>query len=129
MSIFRRSTPQASGRTAVAQERLASIGEMMSARTQAACAAAAAAVSVAGRSGDRQTVTIAGMRQVAIVNFDMLMEFEVTVLPDGRPPYPATAQQLVSPRQARQLVPGLSLEASVDPANPATIWLDLGGLN
>ena len=126
MSVFRRSTPRASSRTAPVQERLASISEMMSARTQAAYAAAVAA---AGRAGDRRRVTIAGMRQVAIVNFDMLMEFELTVLPDGRLPYPATAQQLVSPRQARQLMPGLNLEASVDPANPATIWLDLGGLN
>ena len=129
MGIFRRSRPPAPGRTDAAQERLASVGEMMSARTQAAYVAATAAMALAGRPGDRRTVTIAGMRQVAIVNFDMLMEFELTVLPDGRPPYPAMAQQLVSPRQARRLVPGLSLEASVDPADPGAVWLDQGRLN
>lgn len=129
MSIFRRSTPPASGQMPAAQERLASIGEMMSARTQAAYAAAAAAVAMADRSGDRRTVTIAAMRQLATVNFDVLMEFEVTVLPDGMPPYPATTQQLVSPGQARQLVPGLVLQASVDPGNPVAICLDLADLN
>ena len=73
MGIFRNllgSTPATAGGTPGAQERLASIGEMLSAQTQAAYAAA-----------------------------------------------------------ARQLVPGLNLEAAVDPANPAAIWLDLGRLN
>ena len=111
----------------VARERMASTGEMLSARTWAAYAAAAAYARV-GRPGARRTVTIAGMRQIAMVNFDLLMEFELTVLPDGMPPYPAAAQQLVSPRQARQLRPGLTLDASVDPSNPDAIWLRLESL-
>jgi len=32
-------------------------------------------------------VTIVGLRQIAMVNFDLLMEFELTALPDGLPPY------------------------------------------
>ena len=44
--------------------------------------------------------TIVGMRQIAMVNFDVLMEFELTVLPDGMPPYPASTRQLVGPRRA-----------------------------
>ena len=68
------------------------------------------------------------MRQIAMVNFDLLMEFELTVLPDGMPPYPAAAQQLVSPWQARQLRPGLALDASVDPSNPDAVWLRLESL-
>jgi hypothetical protein len=67
--------------------------------------------------------TIVGMRPIAMVNFDVLMEFELTVLPDEMPPYPATTKQLVGPWQARQLGPGLTLDASVDPANPAAVWL------
>ena len=74
-------------------------------------------------SGGR--ATIVGMRQIAMVNFDVLMEFELTVLPDGMPPYPATIRQLIGPWQARQLGPGLTLDTSVDPANPAAIWLRL----
>jgi hypothetical protein len=50
-------------------------------------------------------VTIVGLRPIVMVNFDLLMEFELTVLPDGMPPYPATTQQLVSPGQAGQLRP------------------------
>ena len=73
----------------------------------------------------RRRATIVGMRQIAMVNFDVLMEFELTVLPDGMPPYPAISQQLVGPRRARQLGPGDTLDASADPSNPAAVWLRL----
>ena len=111
----------------VTQERLASISEMLSARTRAAYAAAAAyaGTSGPGRPGVHRTATIVGMRQIALVNFDLLMEFELTVRPDGMSSYPAIAQQLISPRQARQLRPGLTLNAAADPSNPAAVWLQL----
>ena len=141
----------------VARERLASLSEMLSAQTRAAYAAAvrrggagvagrglagavqagagrgAAGLSVAGlggagRGGARRRATIVGMRQMAAVNFDLLMEFELTVLADGKPPYPAVTQQLVSPWQARQLGPGLTLEACADPSDPAAVWLWLDHL-
>ena len=114
----------------VARERMASHGEMLSARTWAAYAAAAAraGAGASDRPQTRQKATIAGMRLIAMVNFDLLMEFELTVLPEGMPPYPASTQQLVSPRQARQLRPGLTLDASVDPSNPDAIWLRLESL-
>ena len=73
----------------------------------------------------RRTVTITGMRQIGMLNFDLLVEFDLTVLPDGTPPYPATTQQRVSQAQAGRLRPGLTLQASVDPSNPAAVWLDL----
>ena len=50
------------------------------------------------------------------------------VLPDGMPPHPATMQQRVSQMQAGRLRPGQTLRASVDPSNPAAIWLDLEDL-
>ena len=111
----------------VARERVASLSEMLSAQTRAAYAAATAYAEADGSGwpGARLKATIAGIRQIALVNFDLLMEFELTVLPDGMPPYPATAQQLVSPWQARQLRPGLTLDAFVDPSNPAAVWLCL----
>lgn len=115
------------GGVPVTQERLASLSEMLSAQTRAAYAAAAAyaGTSGPGRPGVHRTATIVGMRQIALVNFDLLMEFELTVRPDGMSPYPATAQQLISPRQARQLRPGLTLNAAADPSNPAAVWLQL----
>jgi len=102
---------------------MAAANQMMAAQTQAANAAVAAAAGTAGAT--RRTVTITGMRQIGMMNFDLLVEFDLTVLPDGLPPYPATTQQCVSQMQIGKLQPGLTLQASVDPSNPAAIWLDL----
>ena len=118
------SMPPVADRMAAAQARMAAANQMMAAQTQAANAAVAAAAGTAGAAA-RRTVTITGMRQIGMMNFDLLVEFDLTVLPDGLPPYPATTQQCVSQMQIGQLQPGLTLQASVDPANPAAIWLDL----
>jgi hypothetical protein len=123
-----KSMPPAGQRMAAAQARMASTNQMMAAQTQAANAAAAAAAGLADGSAVRRTVTIAGIRQIGMVNFDLLVEFDLTVMPAGMPPYPATTQQTVSQMQAGQLQPGLTLQASVDPSNPAAIWLDLASL-
>ena len=123
-----RSMPPVGDRMAAAQARRANLNQMMAAQTQAANAAAAAAAGSAGASAVRRTVTINGMRQIGMLNFDLLVEFDLTVLPDGLPPYPATTQQRVSQLQIGRLQPGLTLQASVDPSNPAAIWLDLESL-
>jgi hypothetical protein len=130
--------PPVADRMAAAQARMANLNEMMAAQTQAANAAVAAAAGTAGpagagaergggtsRAAARRTVTITGMRQIGMMNFDLLVEFDLTVLPDGLPPYPATTQQRVSQMQIGKLQPGLTLQAAVDPSNPAAIWLDL----
>jgi len=116
--------PPVADRMAAAQARMANLNEMMAAQTQAANAAVAAVAGTAGAAA-RRTVTITGMRQIGMMNFDLLVEFDLTVLPDGLPPYPATTQQRVSQMQIGKLSPGLTLQASVDPSNPAAIWLDL----
>ena len=121
-----RNSPPVADRMAAAQARMASANQMMAAQTQAANAAVAAAAGLADGSAVRRTVTITGMRQIGMLNFDLLVEFDLTVLPDDMPPYPATTQQRVSQMQIGQLQPGQTLQASVDPANPAAIWLDLG---
>ena len=120
-----RNSPPVADRMAAAQARMASVNQMMAAQTQAANAAVAAAAGLADGSAVRRTVTITGMRQIGMLNFDLLVEFDLTVLPDGMPPYPATTQQRVSQMQVGRLQPGQTLQASVDPANPAAIWLDL----
>ena len=107
----------------IAEERMASLGEMLSARTRAAYAYAGS-----DRPQAHRRATIVGMRQLAMVNFDLLMEFELTVLPEGMPPYPASTQQLVSPWHARQLRPGLTLDACAVASNPAAVWLHLENL-
>ena len=120
-----RNSPPVADRMAAAQAQMASLNQMMAAQTQAANAAMAAANGPGDGSAVRRTVMINGMRQIGMLNFDLLVEFDLTVLPDGMPPYPATTQQRVSQMQIGQLQPGQTLQASVDPSNPAAIWLDL----
>ena len=122
-----KNAPPAGERLAAMQAQLADINQMMARQTQAANAAAVAAAGAGGHAA-RCPVTIVGMRQVGTVNFDLLVEFDLTVTPEGMPPYPATIEQLVSQFQVGQLEPGATLLASIDPANPAAIWLDLGTL-
>ena len=121
---IQRNSPPAGERMAAMQERLAGINQMMAAQTQAATMAARAA------AGDdpyakRVPVVISGMRQIGTMNFDLIVEFELTVTPEGMPPYPATIEQLVSQFQVSQLGVGRTVTATIDPSNPAAIWLDL----
>src|SRR6202034_3114479 len=124
-----RNSPRAGDRMAAMQDRLADLNQMMATSTQAAAHAASAAAAGASGFAERSPVVIVGMRQVGSVNFDLLVEFDLTVTPEGRPPYPATIQQLVSQFQVGQLSTGRTLEATVDPSNPAAIWLDFGSLS
>ena len=86
-----RSMPPVGDRMAAAQARMARANQMMAAQTQAANVAVTAVAGTAGASAVRRTVTITGMRQIGMLNFDLLVEFDLTVLPDGLSPYPATA--------------------------------------
>jgi hypothetical protein len=120
--------PPVADRMAAAQERMARANQMMAAQTQAASAAAAAAAGLADGTAVRRTVMISNMRQVGMINFDLLVEFELTVMADGMPPYPATTQQAVSQMQIGRLRPGMTLQGAVDPSNPTAVWLDLAGI-
>jgi hypothetical protein len=120
-----RTAPPVGDRMRAAQERMANANQMMAAQTQAATMAAAAASGLADGSSVRRTVMITDMRQVGMINFDLMVQFDLTVMPDGMPPYPATIQQTISQLQIGQLRPGVRLQAAVDRANPASIWLDL----
>jgi hypothetical protein len=121
---MQRNAPPVGARLAAMQDRMADLNQMMAAQTQSANAAAAGAGGFAARC----PVMINGMRQVGTVNFDLLVEFDLTVTPEGRPPYPTTTQQLVSQFQVSQLQTGRTLQAVIDPANPSGIWLDLASL-
>jgi hypothetical protein len=122
-----RNAPPVGERMAAAQSRMAALNQMMAMQTQAASAAARAATGAEGFAA-HCPVMITGMRQIGTVNFDLLVEFELTVTPEGMPPYPATMQQLVSQFQVSQLQVGRTLLAAIDPSNPAAIWLDFATL-
>jgi hypothetical protein len=80
-----------------------------------------------GPAGEDVTVTISDMRQVGIINFDPMMEFDVTVVADGQPAYAATFRQMINQMQLVQLRSGTSLPGRVSPDNPAAVWLDFSG--
>jgi hypothetical protein len=123
-----RNSPPVGERLAAAQARMASVNQMMAMQTQAAANAAALAATGADGYATRCPATISGMRQVGSVNFDLIVEFDLTVTPEGMTPYPVTMQQLVSQFQVARLQVGSTLQATIDPANPAAVWLDLGSL-
>jgi hypothetical protein len=114
-----RTMPSPGQRMGDAQARMAGLSQMMAAQTEQANAAATAAA-----SGVDMTATIIAMRQVGTINFNLLMEFDLTVMPDGLPPYPATVRQTISQMQLVQIRPGASVRVKVDPENPSAIWLD-----
>jgi hypothetical protein len=76
------------------------------------------------KSGTIRNVMITGMRQIGTNNIDLMVEFDLTVMPDGRPPYPVTTLQAVSQLQFGQLRPGLTIQAAVE-GDPLAVWLDL----
>lgn len=116
---------QQMGAQAQAQNRMANMQQMMANQTAAANAAAAAAAGLADGSAIKRAVVINSMQQVGMINFDLMIQFDLTVMQDGMPPIPATTQQTVSQMQIGQIRPGMTCDAAVDPNNPAAIWLDL----
>jgi hypothetical protein len=79
-------------------------------------------------SGIDASATITAVRQTpSAVNYQPVFELDLTVLPEGGPPYPATAYQLVPQIQLAQLQPGRSVHVKVDPNDPSVVWVDLAG--
>lgn len=99
-----------------AQARMADAQEMMAQQTAAANAAT---------TGVDATATIVAVRQgKAMVNFQPTVEVDLTVLPDGLPPYPVTVKQVIPQVQLAQVQPGSGVHVKVDPNNPASVWID-----
>jgi len=112
-------------RMANAQQRMANMQQMMANQTAAANAAASAAQGMADGTAVRCQAIINSMQQVGMINFDLMIQFDLTIMQDGLPPRPATTQQTVSQMQIGQVRPGMTVDAAMDPSNPAAIWLDL----
>jgi hypothetical protein len=120
-----RNMPPAADRMAAAQAKMANAAQMMANQTAAANAAASAAQGLADGTAITKTVVINSMQQVGMINFDLMVQFDLTVMQDGMPPYPATTQQTVSQMQIGAIRPGMTVDAAVDPSNPSAIWLNL----
>ena len=99
-----------------AQARMQDAQEMMAQQTAAANAAV---------SGADATATIIAVRQGnGMVNYQPIIEVDLTVLPEGLPPYPVTVKQVIPQIQLAQAQPGASVHVKVDPNNPASVWID-----
>jgi hypothetical protein len=75
-----------------------------------------------GGAGLAATATVAAVRQGgAMVNYQPVVEIDLTVMVAGGMPYPATVSQVVQQVHLARLQPGNALRVKVD---PATIWID-----
>ena len=101
---------------AAGMEQMRAAQEQMAQQTQAANIA---------MTGVDATATITGVQQTgAMVNFQPTMQIDMTVLPDGLPPYPASVTQVVEQHFLMKAVPGASVPIKVDPSNPGSIWIN-----
>jgi hypothetical protein len=97
-------------------ERMRDAQQFMAQQTQAANVAA---------TGVDATAMIAGVAQTgAMVNFQPTLQIDLTVMPDGLPPYPATVTQVVEQVFLGKAVAGASVPVKVDPNDPGTIWIN-----
>jgi hypothetical protein len=103
-----------------AQAQMAAANQTMADMTAQANAAANAM-----ENGIDATATITVVRQgAAMVNFQPVVEVDLTVLPDGLPPYPVTVKQVVPQVQLAQVQPGTNVRVKVDPDDPSSVWID-----
>lgn len=58
------------------------------------------------------------------INNQPTLRIGLTVMPDGRPPYPATVSQPVPQLYLSKATAGATVPVKVDPGNPAAIWID-----
>jgi flagellar capping protein FliD len=99
-----------------AQTRMAEANQMMAEQTAAANAAV---------TGVDATAMIVEVRQGAgMINYQPMIEVDLTVMPDGLPPYPVTVKQVAPLVQLAQVKAGASVHVKVDPNNPAAVWID-----
>jgi sRNA-binding protein len=102
-----------------AQEQMANANAAMAQQTAAANAAT---------NGIDATATVTAVRQQgAMVNFQPMVELDLTVMPPGSPPYPQTVTQVVPQTLLAMLQPGASLKVKVDPNDSSAVWIDFAG--
>ena len=99
-----------------AQTRMQDAQEAMAQQTAAANAAV---------TGVDATATIVAVRQGhGMVNYQPMLELDLTVVPDGGLPYPVTVKQVTPQIHLAQAQPGQSVHVKVAPDDPASVWID-----
>jgi hypothetical protein len=99
-----------------AQSKMGAAQEMLAEQTRMATLAA---------TGADATATILDARQTAqMINFEPVIELDLTLIVDGRPPYPLTVRQPVPQLYLAKAQVGGMLKAKVDSADPSAVFLD-----
>jgi hypothetical protein len=99
-----------------ASQRMAAATQMMAQQTEAANISA---------TGTPAAATVVALREgFGEINFQPIVEVDLTILPSGLPPYPVTVKQAMPIQQMAMMRPGTNLSVKVDPNNPATVWID-----
>ncbi|MEX2197098.1 MAG: hypothetical protein WD844_17635 [Thermoleophilaceae bacterium] len=99
-----------------AQAQMESANELMAQQTAAANAAV---------TGLDATAMIVAVRQGhGMVNFQPMIEVDLTVSPEGLPPYPVTVKQVIPQVQLGRAQAGTAVHVKVDPNDPALVWID-----
>jgi hypothetical protein len=99
--------------------RMQAANEMMAQQTQAANLA------MSGTSAKASIISVA--QTGAMVNFQPTMAIELSVFPDGQPPYPVTVTQIVEQPYLGKAMAGQQVAVKVDPDNRETVWIDWAG--
>jgi hypothetical protein len=115
-----RTAPPVKDRMAEATARMSAATQSMASQTQAINQSFSAE-----GGGIEATATINAARTAGMVNFDPLMDLDLTVMRDGMPPYPANVRQVVPQVNLARLQSGTSVGVKVDPNDPNAIWVDL----
>lgn len=111
------SAERVGGAMARAKESMAAAQDMLAQQTKAANLA---------MTGEDATATVIEARQTnQAVNFDPIIELDVHVMADGRPPYPVTLRQSVPQLYLAKVQPGATVKAKIDPSDPSSVFLDL----
>lgn len=82
----------------------------------------AASLAVTGLAG---VATIGGVRMTGgMINFQPLLDIDLTVAVPGRPPMPATVSGAVEQIHLARAQVGAQVAVKVDPADPSAVWID-----
>ena len=99
-----------------ARSRMAAANEMLAQQTRMMTLAA---------TGAEASATVMAARETSqLINFEPVVELDLTLIVDGRPPYPVTVSQPVPPLYLAKAQVGGTLRAKVDPLDPSAVFVD-----
>jgi hypothetical protein len=115
--------PLGSGRHAARSERMAGAQAKMAA-AQEMMAEQTRMLTLATTGADAAATVLEARQTTQMINYEPVIELDVTMIIDGRPPYPLTVRQGVPQLYLAKAQAGGVLKAKVDPADLTAVFLD-----